>query len=314
MMTVTKKLNKTKLGADWKAYKKCRLSHSTSPCQLSFRTIHQATLTCIRVQFHSLVARRPCSLLNCAEWNIDTKWTDIMFLDFCQERISSRISMFSTWIMLIAITETLWNLRYLCDFVVEIRRWPGWRHLHFASMQPSCWSDHHPCLVCQYAAILLIGSPSVPRLVNLFKSMLLVWRVQSRPRPCAIGATFVTLSHPNCLNMPKGLVNIALGTHRYSQRALAKPNLILKYTNIFLIVQKCVVLHYIANANCGICCIWRPVIISKLVILCGYVRCPPLAWACPLSALTMDWRACEQREIHAKLDGKMWLFILEMSY
>ena len=186
------------------------------------------------------------------------------------------------------------------------------------SVRLRCWDTKMTRLAassfCQYAAILLIGSPSVPRLVNLFKSMLLVWRVQSRPRPCAIGATFVTLSHPNCLNMPKGLVNIALGTHRYSQRALAKPNLILKYTNIFLIVQKCVVLHYIANANCGICCIWRPVIISKLVILCGYVRCPPLAWACPLSALTMDWRACEQREIHAKLDGKMWLFILEMSY
>ena len=84
-MTVTTKLNKTKLGADWKVYENVTwVILDTSPCQRSFRTIHQAALTCIREQFHSLVTRRPCNLLNCSEWNVDTKWTDIMFLDFCQ--------------------------------------------------------------------------------------------------------------------------------------------------------------------------------------------------------------------------------------
>jgi len=51
-------------------------------------------------------------------------------------------------------------------------------------------------------------------------------RLQSR----TIGVIFVTLSHSNSLNAPKGLVNTALSAHRLIQRALAKRNLVLKYT------------------------------------------------------------------------------------
>ena len=78
------------------------------------------------------------------------------------------------------------------------------------------------------------------------------------------------VTHPNYLNAPEGCINIALGAHGLSQRALAKSNLILilKYINIFLIVQKCVLWHYSANANTGLCCVRRSVIIINP---CGYV-------------------------------------------
>jgi len=51
------------------------------------------------------------------------------------------------------------------------------------------------------------------------------------------------------LNASEGCVNIANGTLRLSQCALAISNLILKYTNICVIVQICVLLHDIANTN-----------------------------------------------------------------
>jgi len=55
------------------------------------------------------------------------------------------------------------------------------------------------------------------------------------------------------LNTSEWRVNIAIGAQRLSRCVLAKSILILKYTNIFFIVQKGVLWRYSANANSGIC-------------------------------------------------------------
>ena len=58
--------------------------------------------------------------------------------------ISSRISMFAMWIMSTAITETLVSSTYIV--CATFRCWDSKkmmtcrRHVHFADMQPFCWS------------------------------------------------------------------------------------------------------------------------------------------------------------------------------
>ena len=67
-------------------------------------------------------------------------------------------------------------------------------------------------------------------------------RVQARLLcPCAIGAIFIMLSYPNCLNVPEGRINIALRLGHY---ALVKSNLTLKYANIYFIFYCSEMWHY----------------------------------------------------------------------